>query len=803
MTPRVRRSLLIAVAGVWIPLAASADVRFPSILFRNGMVLQQGMAAPIWGKASVGEMVTVTVNGQQKTAIADGIGNWRVTLDPMPAGGPYVLTAQGANTVALEDVMVGEVWVCSGQSNMSIAGPPLSVRAQHPGVRGLRVYHWGDKVSSAAFWFGVGLNDRLGVTVGLINQAVDGSGIYSWLGRTVDTDVDAATRSLVLRAQGWGTRYKKKIAPLQPYAIRGVIWWQGEKDTVRPDAYAHLLPALIRSWRNEWGQGDFPFLFVQLPTGGGVKGDEVPAPQPPDPPAVRIFPRMRDAYFKALSVPNTGMVVSLDIEGGRHPPNKEEYGGRFARVALGAVYGQAITYSGPIFDSANLEGNRIRLRFRPNTATGLYALGGDPLQGFSVASFDGIFVWAQAQVEGDEVVVWNDQVTYPRGVRYAFADEPRWANLFNGDGLGAAPFSLDLSLTPLPTYTATPTVTPTYTQSPTNTPTVTSTPSATGTPTRTNTSGPTATAPTHTPTFTLSPTPTKTDTPVVPTDTPTSTPTATWTVTLTRTPTNTPTITLTPTPTRTPTRAPSCGNGVVDPHEQCDDGNNVEDDGCSADCHVEADKLIPSGRGGTDCTHEWLVQPPPPLNPFGAPSRQIDCTDDDPACDFGSATGDNECTFRVAQCFNVSDPRFACTATDTTRAQILSPAASQRNSADSSNRTALSDAIVGLGAHAQGLCANAGPQYQSSCQMNSQCDSAPGRNNGVCPVVISFDRAFTTPDVCTPFATIRVPLRLTATGPKNGRRLIKIAVTSSTDPVTGKPRRADTDSLSLVCRPRP
>lgn len=340
------------------------------------MVLQAGMANPIWGQADRGEAITVTFAGQTKSTVADLFtGRWEVSLDPLaPSTTGRTLVIRGRdNEIQLGNVLVGEVWLCSGQSNMVISPPTQSEQDRYPLVRTFKNRRWGERPSGAAFWFAVQLHEQLGVPVGIINQAVGGSNIRFWFGNSI---TGPAGDGLDDRLRQKGRFYERKIEPLFPLALRGVCWWQGEADDSRPTQYSIALPALIRSWREDFGRPNLPFIFVQLPTGGGIRFGEVPAPLPIMQPIQLVAPRMRDAYLKALALPQTGMVITIDLPGGTHPREKELYGRRMGLVALGTVY-NAISgnYSGPVFSHIRREGNQLRIFFRPRTAIGLRAGG--------------------------------------------------------------------------------------------------------------------------------------------------------------------------------------------------------------------------------------------------------------------------------------------------------------------------------------------------------------------------------------------------------------------------------------------
>jgi sialate O-acetylesterase len=224
------------------------------------------------------------------------------------------------------------------------------------------------------------------------------------------------------------------IHPLLNYSIRGVIWYQGESNTGNPQEYADLFPALIEDWRNHWDQGEFPFLYVQLAN----------FMEPADEPVESNWAELRQAQLEALSLPNTGMAVTIDIGEWNdiHPLNKKDVGDRLARWARGMVYGENIVQSGPLLERVTQSGRRLRLSFS-HTGSGLVADGGD-LKEFTIAGEDGKFVTAKARIEGDEVIVWSEQINNPKHVRYAWEDNPADANLYNREGLPASPFEIGL-----------------------------------------------------------------------------------------------------------------------------------------------------------------------------------------------------------------------------------------------------------------------------------------------------------------------------------------------------------------------
>jgi sialate O-acetylesterase len=243
-----------------------------------------------------------------------------------------------------------------------------------------------------------------------------------------------------------GNLYAVHIQPFMPFVIRGVLWDQGESGTAIQgvDQYT-LMGALIRGWRREWGQGDFPFLYIQKPSGGGCAwdpADPVTAQAEPFSPLPAVVPDGgvgREMHIRIMQYPNTAMVTSSDLGPGIHPVSKSGYGARACRVALGLVYSQKVEIYGPIYQSHTVEGNQVRINFT-HVGQGLAFRHGDKLQGFAVAGQDGRFVWADAVIDGASVVVSNAAVAAPIAVRYAWSARHPWANLFNRDGLPALPF---------------------------------------------------------------------------------------------------------------------------------------------------------------------------------------------------------------------------------------------------------------------------------------------------------------------------------------------------------------------------
>jgi sialate O-acetylesterase len=486
----------------------------PHALFGDNAVLQQGRRVPVWGSAEEGEKVTVSF-GEQKAEIVTKDGKWMVWLDPMKANSnPQTMTIAGANnTVTLSNVLVGEVWVCSGQSNMEwklsrLVDPAMKrgtpqkwqqdvAAADYPEIRHLTVPHQSSKsplsnldakweicspqtipdFSAVGYYFGRDLHRELKVPIGLIHSSWGGTLAEAWTRhealasnpalasilkrhasyvesfpkrlaqyKAKEADLLAEHQNACIQAKKEGKEpprapapphdphtyhnvpsrlYNGMINPLLPYAIQGVIWYQGESNSGAADVYRNLFPALIADWRAQWGQGDFPFLFVQIT------------------PHNNMTPEIREAQFLTLGkASNTAMAVTTDVGDAQniHPIKKEPVGQRLALAARAIAYAQPIEYSGPLYKSAQINGNSMTISF-DHTGTGLLAQDG-PLKGFAIAGEDKVFVPAQAEIKGETVVVTAPQVTNPVAVRYGWANVPE-VNLYNQEGLPASPFRTD------------------------------------------------------------------------------------------------------------------------------------------------------------------------------------------------------------------------------------------------------------------------------------------------------------------------------------------------------------------------
>lgn len=491
-----------------------ADVKL-SGTFSDHMVLQRGQQVPVWGEATPNEEVTVKFRDQSQTATADARGQWRVKLETLSAGGPDEMTITGKNTVVLKDVLVGEVWVGSGQSNMAGAVngyakgddvlAKLAAAAPYSKLRLIKGRgSWQEATvqnvngfSAILFAFGLKLQQDLDVPVGLMLGAVGGTPSGAWLSEAALAEDGPCQESIkqyaatydqalanyqqqtlpnwekqvaaakaagkpeprkpnppgqpgTANGQKPGYLYEAHLRPFVGYGIRGALWDQGESGTAIAgvaDQYV-LMGALIRGWRKEWGQGEFPFIYVQKHSGGGcawdtanpvtAKGEAFTAL----PKAVPNDGQYIETHVRIMQYPQTAMAISSDLGSGIHPVNKSGYGHRAATVALGMVYQQPVEYYGPVYASHSVEGNKLRVKFT-HVGQGLAARHGDQLQGFAIAGANKQFHWAAATIEGDTVVLSSPEVTNPVAVRYGWSNKRTWANLFNRDGLPAITFRTD------------------------------------------------------------------------------------------------------------------------------------------------------------------------------------------------------------------------------------------------------------------------------------------------------------------------------------------------------------------------
>lgn len=468
--PRCSMALLVVLL---VAPAARADVKLPA-LFSDNAVLQVGQELPFWGNAEPGEKVTVTVGDQTGNATADKDGKWSLRIKAISTPGPVEVKIEGKNTITLKNVLIGEVWVASGQSNMewevrrSNNAEEEIASAKHPKIR---LFHVPRKIatepqtdvdaqwvecspeaipnfSAVAYFFGRDLHKTLDRPVGLIESAWGGTVAEAWTspeGLQGEPDYQPILERAEAAAKAAATDpkqannpnrasvlYNGMLAPLIPYAIKGAIWYQGESNAGRAYQYRKLFPAMIRDWRKHWGEGDFPFLFVQLAN----FMDRV------DEPRESAWAELREAQSMTLKLPKTGQAVIIDIGEAKniHPKNKQDVGRRLALAAYRIAYDRDVEYSGPTFRSMDIQGNKITLHF-DHADGGLVAKGGE-LKGFAISGEEKKFHWADAKIDGDTIVVSSKEVEKPLAVRYAWADNPE-ANLYNKEGLPASPFRTD------------------------------------------------------------------------------------------------------------------------------------------------------------------------------------------------------------------------------------------------------------------------------------------------------------------------------------------------------------------------
>jgi sialate O-acetylesterase len=433
------------------------------------MVLQKGVAVPVWGRAADGEKVTVTFNGQQVSTVAKE-GKWMVRLQPLP----YIttgttLTIKGENTIQIKDVLVGEVWICSGQSNMERQlgprppQPPLTNweqerdLANYPLIREYYVplkyatekitdvhQQWVvcspatvSEFSAVGYFFASELYKKLKVPVGIIFSAFGGTPAEDWTSKaalennpeltTLVKNYDKIVASYKPPGKVMSGLYNGMVFPLIPYAIKGVAWYQGEANNDRPAEYPAILSNMIRNWRTDFAQGDFPFLIVQIAPYKDMK------------------PEIREAQLKVTQrVNNTTLIVTTDCGDANdiHPANKRPVGERLAIAAEGLAYHRKIVYAGPLYTGHRVEGNKVILSFS-HSGNGLIAKGNNALRGFSIAGADKQFVPAVAQIKGKNVIVSAKGIEKPVAVRYGWANVPD-VNLYNTAGLPASPFRTDI-----------------------------------------------------------------------------------------------------------------------------------------------------------------------------------------------------------------------------------------------------------------------------------------------------------------------------------------------------------------------
>jgi sialate O-acetylesterase len=502
MRTRLPERLVICSALLFISCILHATVRLPSII-GNNMVLQQNTKVALWGWADPNEKVSIVTSWNDKTTTitADANGKWLTYVKTAKAGGPYTISFKASNEILAENVLLGEVWLASGQSNMEffvgkmrspsytgVINYEQEIKAGNfPNIRQIDVAnknanepqtdfkgYWKictpetvDTFSAVAYYFAREIQKATGYPIGIINSTWGGTAIESWMKKEVLTS-DAEFNRTVEKYDSSITRYPQlaedyknalekwkldsskpkpaqpvkpnadkspfrlynaMIAPLIPYTLKGVLWYQGENNAPNAIQYRRLFPAMIENWRSDFQNRNLPFYFVQIS------------------PHRSQNPEIREAQLMTYrSVKNTGMAVtvdngdSLDI----HPRNKKLVGERLSLWALHNEYGKKdIAYSSPLYKSMKVDGNKITITF-DFADGGLVAKDGKPLREFTIAGDDKNFVPANATIEGDKVIVWSDAVGNPKAVRFAWRNVPK-LNLYNKAGLPASPFRTDVA----------------------------------------------------------------------------------------------------------------------------------------------------------------------------------------------------------------------------------------------------------------------------------------------------------------------------------------------------------------------
>lgn len=453
-------SFLLAFALNLQPAATGIQPAFP---FTSDAVFQRDRPIPVWGTATTDGAVRVTFGDVSiDTVVSNGV--WSVTFPPMKAGGPYRLVIEGGSRVELTDILIGEVWVASGQSNMEwpmsgVLDATDEIRKmRNPDIRYLHAPRaiaatpqptassegWhrltsntAPEMSAVAWYFASMLQDSLDVPVGIIQSSWGGTRIESWIPSShILSDPDYAR--MAARADQPqhipATLYNAMIHPFTRLPVQGVIWYQGESNTVRAVQYRRLFRTMIHAWRESWNDPALDVLYVQLANFG---------PKQVNPVENQHWPELREAQLMALSLPHTGMAVAADVGDADdiHPRDKKRVGHRLARIALHQTYARPFgTRNGPEYAGFEVMNGEVVIRFR-ETGRGL-TLKDAPKSGFAVAGEDRVFFWAQARVVGQTVVLSSPSVPVPVAVRYGWADNPH-LTLYNDEGLPASPFRSD------------------------------------------------------------------------------------------------------------------------------------------------------------------------------------------------------------------------------------------------------------------------------------------------------------------------------------------------------------------------
>jgi sialate O-acetylesterase len=475
---------------------AMDQVSLPAI-FGDHMVMQRDQPDPVWGWASPGASITVQIGEQSHATTADGAGAWRILLDPIHATGPLEMTIRSDKDggVAYHDILIGEVWICSGQSNMEFPVDRVFnaevelLSANYPRIRLMTIKkefatdplkncegQWATctpgsvaKFSALGYFFGRRLNQALDVPIGLVDDSWGGSTAEAWISRrefekhpnllgkvtrwekSVAAFAEGASPQVVpgesrsgrsgpakdpRKSFGYGNIFNGMVSPVAGFGIRGMIWYQGESNASMPEQYRELFPMVIDSMRDAWGQGDFPFYWVQLADNYDEQKDPMPS----------RWAELREVQTQTMDQrPKTGQAVIIDVGRGfdGHPRNKQVPADRLVRWALANDYAFPIACQSPRYGSVRFDGGKAIITFEHVSDDGLISFDMRDPAGFSIAGEDRRFVWAEAAImDKDHVQVWSDAVRSPVAVRYGWGDNPR-VSLFDSNGLPTTPFRTD------------------------------------------------------------------------------------------------------------------------------------------------------------------------------------------------------------------------------------------------------------------------------------------------------------------------------------------------------------------------
>lgn len=463
MTRNINSKLFFLFFVLLISITVDAQVKLPGI-FGDHMVLQRKMNVPVWGTAPANKKVTVQFAGQKKETTSDEDGKWKVTLSPLEASakGNDLIVSDGLSAVTIKDVLVGEVWLCSGQSNMGVSlaevdnSEAVIADADHPLIRMFKSPQtpalspkndvdakWvaanpsvAKPFSAMGYFMAEQLQKELNVPVGMVVCCWGGSSVFAWMSEEALSE-PFLHQHVAYDLIGYFENHRPKLLyngmlhPLIPFAVKGVVWYQGETDAMddrfNPYIYRYAFRAMINDWRKAWKREDMPFYFVQLPNLYGGK----------------IWPVLRESQDIVYhSLKNTGMITTIDIGQSRklHPTNKYQFAYRMADLLLAEQYGKARPSKFPSYKEMKADKDKITLTF--NDAGGLKTNDGKEPLAFEIAGEDKVFKPAIAKIQGDAIVLTSKEVAKPMSVRYAFIPDPK-VNVVNGDGLPLRPFRTD------------------------------------------------------------------------------------------------------------------------------------------------------------------------------------------------------------------------------------------------------------------------------------------------------------------------------------------------------------------------